>query len=177
MEINIISSVLFFVLAVLAVVSAAITVLHRQPVKSAISMVFHFFMLAGIYLTLSAQFLAIMQIIVYAGAIMVLVVFVVMLLNQGESAAYKSSSLKLLLSSILSGMFLFLVVLFINSNTSITKNSISTANNINMSPETGTIQAVGQELFTNFLVPIEITGVLLLAAIIGAVLLAKRRLV
>lgn len=175
MEINIISSVLFFVLAALSVISAAITVLHKHPVKSAISMVFHFFMLAGIYITLSAQFLAIMQIIVYAGAIMVLVIFVIMLLNQSEDSAPKRQNFKLLFSSALSGIFLFLVVLFIFSGDTIAQSSNAIISS-SIASENGTVQAVGKELFTNFLVPLEIIGVLLLSAIIGAVLLAKRHL-
>ena len=81
--------ILFSILAVLAIASAVVTISTKHPVRAALALVFHFFMLAGIYLTLQAQFVAVMQILVYAGAIMVLVVFVIMLLNLGNDEYLK----------------------------------------------------------------------------------------
>ncbi len=165
-----ITSILFFILSILAVISASITILHKHPIKSAMALIFHFFMLAGIYLTLVAQFLAIMQIIVYAGAIMVLVLFVIMLLNPSNELMNIKKGLRNLISTVVAGFMLVLITLFISSG------STKEMTFANLSETGGTVESVGAELFTNFLVPIEITGILLLSAIIGAVLLAKKRL-
>lgn len=82
----------FFVLGLLAVATGILLVTRRNPVSAAVSLIMHFFALAGLYLTLQAQFIAAVQILVYAGAIMVLVVFVIMLLNLGKEDALKEQS-------------------------------------------------------------------------------------
>lgn len=163
-------SILFIVLSIFAIISALITVFNKHPIRSALALIFHFFMLAGIYLTLAAQFLAVMQIIVYAGAIMVLVIFVIMLLNQTDETYKKKQWIRNLVSTTLSGILLFFLVLFIIGGEQSNLNVSEVSANI------GTVQTVAKELYTNFLVPIEITGILLLATIIGVVLMAKKRL-
>lgn len=167
-----ITSILFIILAILAIISALITVFNKQPIKSAIALIFHFFMLAGIYLTLAAQFLAVMQILVYAGAIMVLVIFVIMLLNQNAEELHDQNKQikRKLFSVILSGIFLFLMVMFIIGGKQSNLYDGQISSNI------GTVQTLAKELYSNFLVPVEITGILLLATIVGAVLMAKKRL-
>ena len=100
-------SILFIVLSIFAIISALITVFNKHPIRSALALIFHFFMLAGIYLTLAAQFLAVMQIIVYAGAIMVLVIFVIMLLNQTDETYKKKQWIRNIFSTTLSGILLF----------------------------------------------------------------------
>lgn len=167
-----ITSILFIILAILAIISALITVFNKQPIKSAIALIFHFFMLAGIYLTLAAQFLAVMQILVYAGAIMVLVIFVIMLLNQNDEELHEQNKQikRKLFSVILSGIFLFLMVMFIIGGKQSNLYDGQISSNI------GTVQTLAKELYSNFLVPVEITGILLLATIVGAVLMAKKRL-
>lgn len=166
MELN---YILFYILSAFAVVSALLTILLKHPLKSAIALIFHFFILSGIYLTLSAQFLAMMQIIVYAGAIMVLVLFVIMLLNQDKELFKKRQHLRNLIVVVCAGILLVLVSLFI---------TFESADDLTLkiSANSGTVQNLSEELYTNFLVPIEITGILLLSAIIGAILLAKKRL-
>jgi len=162
----------FTILATLAVASAIVTITSKNPVASAIALIFHFFMLSGLYLTLQAQFVAVVQILVYAGAIMVLVVFVIMLLNLGKERELDSEGFNT--RKIVGGLFAaVLIVEFIAIYMSvslhkefITKESI----------DQGTIEAIGKVLFANYLVPIQAIGVLLLAAIVGAVLLAKRRI-
>ena len=167
-----ITSILFIILAILAIISVLITVFNKQPIKSAIALIFHFFMLAGIYLTLAAQFLAVMQILVYAGAIMVLVIFVIMLLNQNDEELHEQNKQikRKLFSVILSGIFLFLMVMFIIGGKQSNLYDGQISSNI------GTVQTLAKELYSNFLVPVEITGILLLATIVGAVLMAKKRL-
>lgn len=165
------SYILFGVLSILAIASAIVTIVSRHPVRSAMALVVHFFMLAGIYLTLQAQFVAVMQVIVYAGAIMVLVVFVIMLLNLGnEDIVRQKYQLRQFAAIALSGAFGLALV--------------SAVLSMNGAPhyfpaheyEFTTAQAIGQELFTNYLVHFEGIGLLLTATIIGAVLLAKRKI-
>jgi len=160
------------ILSILAIASAIVTITHKEPLKSAMALVFHFFMLAGIYLTLSAQFLAVMQIIVYAGAIMVLVLFVIMLLNVGdedEAQKRKKKTKQYFAITVASGLLIIITSFIIFENTS--QNSIA-----NFPTSIGTVEAIGEELYTNFLFPLEIVGILLLSAIISAVMLAKKKL-
>lgn len=167
-------SVVLVVLSVLAIASAIVTVAHKEPLKSALALVFHFFMLAGIYLTLSAQFLAIMQIIVYAGAIMVLVLFVIMLLNAGDEkeARKRKNKLRQSFAITISSALLILIFSFIIFEYADAKeHSAMILNNNN-----GSVEAIGKELYTSFLVPLEIVGILLLSTIIGAVMLAKKKI-
>lgn len=161
----------FVILAILAVASAIVTIASKHPIRSAMALVVHFFMLAGLYLTLNAQFVAVMQILVYAGAIMVLVVFVIMLLNLGnEESLEKKLQIKHFMGIVLAGTFgLSLVYAFINLKPEI-------SNFPNHSIDFTTVQAIGKSLFSNYIVQFEAIGLLLTAAIIGAVLLAKRKL-
>jgi NADH-quinone oxidoreductase subunit J len=162
---------MFSVLAVFAIASAVFVIINKNPIASAIGLVFHFFMLAGLYLTLQAQFIAVLQILIYAGAIMVLVVFVIMLLNVGVEEKLKEKiNINRAVALILSIVFVAQIGLFIILNQS-NKNILS-----NNSLTQGTVEALGKELFTNYLVPFIIIGILLTVAIIGAVILAKRRL-
>lgn len=160
----------FAVLAVLAVASAIATIGSKNPVASALALVFHFFMLAGLYLTLNAQFLAVIQILVYAGAIMVLVVFVIMLLNLRKEEDLKEKlNFRKWVGLALVGAFAvqLAAVLLVNYSGSQILPASSMTN--------GTAQAIGKELFTNYLFPFEAISLLLLAAIIGSVVLAKRK--
>ena len=170
-------TIVLLVLSFLAVASAAVVVFHKDVVKSAIALVMHFFMLAGIYLTLSAQFLAVMQIIVYAGAIMVLVVFVIMLLNAEEEAdksSLKQQLIKLFAVAIGLGMFLvvgtYIVMNFFDNTIPIYSQDVT------LPTTDGSVQAIGTALYTNYLFPLEIIGIMLLSAIIGAVMLAKKKI-
>jgi len=168
----ILNTIIILSLSLLAIISAIITIVHKEPVKSAIALVFHFFMLAGLYLTLSAQFLAVMQIIVYSGAIMVLVLFVIMLLNiSDDSVCLKTKNkIKKLFIFVISGAMLLLITCFI-----LLENT-SSYSNIIFNNQYGSVQTIGEELYNNFLFPLEIIGILLLSAIIGAVMLAKKKI-
>jgi len=163
--------ILFSILAVLAISSAIVTIAARHPVKSAMALVVHFFMLSGLYLTLNAQFLAVLQILVYAGAIMVLVIFVIMLLNLGdEEKLMKAFQAKQYLAiGLASGLAVMLISIFVT-------NFNLRQFDPNLSVSAGTVQSLGKELFSNFLFPVEGVAILLTAAIVGAIVLAKRKL-
>lgn len=164
--------IFFIILSALAIASAIVTISSKHPVVSAMALVVHFFILSGLYLTLQAQFVAVMQILVYAGAIMVLVVFVIMLLNLGNEDILKEKYnfrkvAALLLALVLVVQFLSVYLTNVGDNSTFTENAIAN----------GTVQAIGSELFTNYLFQFEAIAILLLMAIVGALLLAKRKLI
>jgi len=165
---------LFVLLAGLAIGSAIAMVVQRNPLYSAISLIGVFIALAGLYLTLAAPFLAAIQIIVYAGAIMVLVVFVIMLLNV-EEEEHKPlrmgylTVIAILLAAILFGEAGFILYFMGNSPLEpLNPNAVGNASNV------GLTASIGTGLFTTYLLPFEITSVLLLMAIVGAMTLARR---
>ncbi len=167
-----VESLVFFFLAAFAVTTAVLMVLQRSPLVSAIYLIANFFALAALYLLLQAQLLAVLQIVVYTGAIMVLVVFVIMLLNLGdESRERKRHVLRTWVAAVLGAGFLAELVYAILAGT-------ASAGWRPFSPEAaslGTVERMGGALFAQFLLPFEITSILLLVAILGAVALAKRK--
>ena len=161
------SQLVFYILSALTIVSALIVVFSKHPMYSVLSLIVCFFTIAGHYVLLNAQFLAITHIIVYAGAIMVLFLFVVMLLNLNrESEPHKSARLRIA-ATIAAGM-LFVTLIASLRSTDLGKFVTPPAS------DKGLVQHVGQKLFTDYLVPFEISSILFLSAMIGAVLLAKR---
>ncbi len=164
------SFIFFGILAVLAIASAVNTVMSKNPVASALSLVFHFFMLAGLYLTLNAQFVAVIQILVYAGAIMVLVIFVIMLLNLGKEESKKKFNFSKGLATVL-GLAMLVQILAVVLAMPMGENELA-----QVSAEQSTVQNIGRVLYTDYIFAVEMIGILLLAAIIGAVMLAKRKL-
>jgi NADH-quinone oxidoreductase subunit J len=163
-------SIFFAVFAIGAIATAIMTVTQRNPVKSAMSLVGHFFMLAGLYLTLQAQFVAVMQIVVYAGAIMVLVVFVIMLLNLGKEQMAESVSIRAVTGGLLAAIFVTTITVALMGHPT-GKNALPVE-----ASAIGTTEAIGNSLFTQYLFPFEAVSLLLLAALIGAIVLAKRHL-
>jgi NADH-quinone oxidoreductase subunit J len=165
-------SIFFFVVAAVAVLSSILVVTCKNPINSALSLVMTFFCLATFYVMLDAPFMAAAQVIVYAGAIMVLIIFVIMLLN------VKAESGKRGTHAVLSGSIIGVFVLFLTSWFLI-KGSMSGAVGTMdkaLLIKNGHVEMIGQALFTDFLLPFEITSLLLLAAIIGAVILAKKKI-
>jgi NADH-quinone oxidoreductase subunit J len=166
--------ILFVVLAAITVITALLVILQRNPVASAIFLIMTFFCLAGIYLLLGAQFLAVIQILVYAGAIMVLFLFVIMLLNlEKEKKIITRHRLQKIF-----GVFLGIVLLM---QIGMVFHSILVTGERGFFPPEkvaalGNTEVVARLLFTDFLLPFEITSVLLLVAIIGAIILAKREI-
>jgi len=158
------------VLSVLALVSAAVVVFHRTPVVCALALAFNLLSIAGFYMLLNAQFLALLQVIVYAGAIMVLVLFVIMLLNlPDEARLHRSGLFQRWLGSVFALAFIAVVG-------GVLLRSSGGDGFAPPSSDFGTVGALGRELFTRFFYPFEAISLLLLVAMIGAVLLAKRRL-
>jgi NADH-quinone oxidoreductase subunit J len=159
----------FFVLAVLAVASALVVITHRNPVISALALGVNLLSIAGFYLVLRAQFVALLQVIVYAGAILVLIVFVIMLLNLRDDARQRGSGVvQRWLGPLLALAFAILLGRALLSGA---------AGSFPAPPAGfGTVEAVGRELFTRFFYPFEVISLLLIVAMVGAVLLAKRKL-
>lgn len=164
--------VLFSIFAVGAVLSALLTITRKNPVSSAMSLVAHFFMLTGLYLTLQAHFVAAVQVLVYAGAIMVLVVFVIMLLNVGREVQQTTKrQIRTALAVATAGVIVAMIAsTLLSHGTGKTKlhDSVLGDNGI------GTTKQIGNVLFTEYIFPFEAVSLLLLAALIGAVILAKR---
>ncbi|MFN0158749.1 MAG: NADH-quinone oxidoreductase subunit J [Bacteroidota bacterium] len=166
-----VEQILFYLFAASAIATASLMVIQRNPVMSAIYLVGNFFCIAALYLLLRAQFLAVIQIVVYTGAIMVLVIFVIMLLNLGDEQALaeKFSIKKILGTGLVFGFLLEMLYVFgFAENTGQTFPS-------EQARIVGTVEGIGDALFGRFLLPFEVTSLLLLAAIVGAVILAKRR--
>ena len=164
---------MFYVFSGVAIVLASLMILSRNPVAAVLNMIMVMFCLAGLFVLLNAHFIAAIQVLVYAGAIMVLFLFIIMLLNLREDAPdWKSRSRNTFLNCVgfllASGGFL---KLFINLKAS----GLDRAANV---PENfGTTTMVAESLFTEYLLPFEITSILLLVSIIGSVILAKSRTV
>jgi NADH-quinone oxidoreductase subunit J len=162
--------IFFLATATVAIGSALAMVLLRNPVMSAIALIVNFFCIALMYLLLQAQLLAVLQIVIYTGAIMVLVVFVIMLLNLGdEQRLSERYDLKKIVAAAAAFGFL-LEMIFIFGFFPTESGMHPEATNI------GTVEQMGKALFSTFLLPFEITSLLLLAAIVGAVMLAKRKI-
>jgi NADH-quinone oxidoreductase subunit J len=166
--------VFFILLAVVTTITALLVIVQRNPVASAIYLIITLFCLAGIYLLLSAQFIAIIQVLVYAGAIMVLFLFVIMLLNlEKEKKIITRHRLQKVVGVFLGVILLAQIGMIFNS-------VLLEGGKGNFPPEKvaaiGNTEVVARLLFTDFLLPFEITSVLLLVAIIGAIVLAKKQI-
>ena len=159
--------VLFIIFGVICVAGAVNLLAQKHPINSALSLIVVMGALAGLYLLLGAEFLAAIQVIVYAGAIMVLFVFTIMLLNAGEEEHTRGSKIALLFG--VPGMVVGSVLvawMLVRSNPS--------AQNVGIGSLYGPAKSIGHLLFADFLLPFEITSVLILIAIMGAVVLARR---
>jgi NADH-quinone oxidoreductase subunit J len=157
----------FFVLAALAVIGAVSLILQKHPIHSALSLIVVMIALAGLYLLLGAEFVAAVQIIVYGGAIMVLFVFVIMLLNAGieehTSISKMAGAPGLLLVVALAG---FIAATIARST-----------DNIQVTSQTGELAStlgISNMLFKDFVYPFELTSFLILVAVLGATVLAQR---
>lgn len=171
-------TILFGVLGGVAVVSALGVVLFSNAIRSALCLVVNFFTLAFLYFTLNAELLGITQIIVYTGAIMVLFLFVVMLLNLGGPNLLNERFEMKRLLGVIFGMVLLAVII---SQVVLPLQGVETqlfevARGGDPDFNPGSPQAIGRALFTTYAWPFEIASVLLLIGIVGSILLAKRRI-
>ena len=162
-------AILFLVLAVLTVVSALTVVLHPNPVKSALALVVTLFVLAVIFVLLDAHMIAALQIIVYAGAIMVLFLFVIMLLNlQNDDPDRGNRRLVLRSFAWAGGLVLAIELALLVHGAPVGTPGAAPAGY-------GGAAAVARSLYIDFLLPFELTSILLLVAVVGAVVLAQRQ--
>ena len=162
--------IIFWAFAGLAVLSGLACITRRSPVASALWLVVTLFALAALFVLLDAQFIAVLQVLVYAGAIMVLFLFVIMLLNLGRAGP---TDLKGPLGL---GVGVFLAGLLLMQLLVLRQAGLAPGSPVRPSLGQGMIPSIARPLFTVYLVPFEITSILLLAAIVGAVVLAKRKL-
>lgn len=163
--------IFFFLVAALAIVSAVFMITRRNPMKSVLFLIVNFFCLAVVYLILHAQFIAIIQILVYAGAIMVLFLFVIMLLNLGdEKLLTEKTTYKYWVAMILAGTVLVEISLGVGASVAGSPASMHPA-----AAQIGTVEFIGRSLYTDFLFPFEVTSLILLAAMVGVIVLAKKK--
>lgn len=172
-------TVIFGVAAVVAFLGALGVVLSQRTIYSAMSLVLNMVALAVLFLLLDAQFLAAAQIIVYAGAVMVLFVFIIALLSPGAEERVKPLELRLLLGGLGAVVFTVLVGRLTLNGITIGPNGRLHGGLGPFNPTVvnahGQVQTLGEQLFTTYLLPFEVTSVLLLVAAVGAVYLSKRR--
>ncbi|NOT08738.1 MAG: NADH-quinone oxidoreductase subunit J [Gemmatimonadales bacterium] len=180
----------FYILAGAAILSALLCIIQKNPIASVLWLISTMFALAGIYVLLQAQFIAAIQVLVYAGAIMVLFLFVIMLLNLGrDTGDLRGMPVRLAAVLVAGGLLGELVLL-----ARVTPGSMALLRGTAVGAGTpmasfpagqagaaapgaqGVVGAIAEPLFRTYLVPFEITSILLLAAVVGAVVLAKRKL-
>jgi NADH-quinone oxidoreductase subunit J len=158
---------LFWIFAIVGVVCGVMVVWHRNPISSAIYLIITMLCLAGFYVLLGGAFVAVIQVLIYAGAVMVLILFVIMMLSLREESLPREGSTPVWVIAGVIGLFLVIKLggLF----------RLAARTDLPALPEEfGTLQSVGAKLFGAYVLPFELTSVLLLIAIVGAVILAKR---
>lgn len=161
-----ITEILFWILAALTIFSAVMVITSKNPVYSVLWLIFTFFTISGHYILLNAQFLAIVNIIVYAGAIMVLFLFVIMLMNLGQHMETRKNKWMRLAGAVAGGCLLLVLVAALRN----TEKQMTEL----VSGDVGLIENLGKVLFSDFVVPFEISSILFLSAMIGAVVLGQR---
>ena len=152
----------------LTIGSALMVIISKNPVKSVLFLVLTFFFISGNYILMNAQFIAAVNIIVYAGAIMVLFLFVLMLLNLSKENEPKNSVF-VKFAALVAGGILFTVLI-----AALKDGLVIAAATVDQSDNIGLVENLGQILFTKYVLPFEISSVLFIAAMVGAVLLGKR---
>lgn len=163
-----ITQILFWLLSVMALFGAMMVITSRNPVYSVLWLILTFFAISGHYILLNAQFLAIVNIIVYAGAIMVLFLFVIMLMNLNKTTEPQRNRWLKFAGAIAGGSLLLVLVAALR-NTEVKGQSAL----VNQG-DVGLIKNLGKELFSTYVVPFEISSILFLSAMVGAVVIGKK---
>ena len=163
-----VTQILFWFLSVLALFSALMMITSKNPVYSVLWLILVFFAISGHYILLNAQFLAIVNIIVYAGAIMVLFLFVIMLMNLNKETEPQKSRWLKIGGAVAGGCLLLVLVAALKDSDAKDKSALLNSGDI------GLIKILGKELFSTYVVPFEISSVLFLSAMIGAVVIGKK---
>ena len=161
--------ILFYLLSAFAIVSATMVLISKNPIHSVLWLILVFFAISGHYILLNAQFLAIVNIIVYAGAIMVLFLFVIMLMNVKQENEFKKNLLVKFMGVLSGGSFLLLLVALVKQTVQLQGQKVLLKDG-----NIGLIHPLGKALFTDYVVPFEISSVLFLSAMVGAVIIGKK---
>ena len=164
--------VLFIVFGLISFTSAILMITRVNPVVSALFLIVNFASLAGLYLTLNAQFIAVAQVIVYAGAIMVFFLFVIMLINPEHEKRFLEYKPQIKIFAVVIAVLVFVQIAYIIF---LSKPSGKLSKEVIQSIKAGTIEEIGKQMFINYVLPFEAVGYLLLAAAIGALVLAKKK--
>lgn len=157
---------LFYAFAALTVVSALVVVFARNMIHSAFALLFTFMGVAGLYVLLRADFIAIAQIMVYVGGILILLMFGVMLTNRVTNVEIQSGSMQGIPATIIVGVFLGTLILLMTRTTWISVSDYPVVQ--------GTTREIGERLITTYLLPFEVVGILLLVVIMGAAMIARK---
>ena len=163
-----ITQILFWILSVVSLFSALMVITSKNPVYSVLWLIATFFSISGHYVLLNAQFLAIVNIIVYAGAIMVLFLFVIMLMNLNKETEPRKHRWLKMAGAVAGGCLLLVMVAALKNA------DIKTQQALVNSGDIGLIKNLGKELFSTFVVPFEISSILFLSAMVGAVVIGKK---
>lgn len=164
-----ITQYIFYILSALAIAGALMVVFNRNPVYNVLSLILTFFAIAGHYFLLNTQFLAAVHIIVYAGAIMVLFLYVIMMLNLNEDAEPRKSNLAKIGAVIASGLLMIVLIVSLKDAEQMTLGSLP-------SPTLGLIKNLGRVLYTQYWIPFEVSAILFLVGMVGAVMLGKKEI-
>lgn len=163
-----ITDILFYFLCALSIGSALMVVISRNPVHSVLWLIFTFFTITGHYLMMNAQFLGIVNLIVYAGAIMVLFLFVIMLMNLNTADEPRKNKWLKIAGTVSAGCLLLIIVATLKDAEVNGSDLQVVEGNI------GLIENLGRTLFSKFVIPFEVSSILFLSAMVGAVLLGKK---
>jgi NADH-quinone oxidoreductase subunit J len=159
---------LFYLFAAISIVSALFVVSARSPINSVIALIVCFLSIAGHYVLLNAQFLAMVHVIVYTGAIMVLFLFVIMLLNLNSATEPRKKLMTRVAAVVAGGIFLLTLLAAVRHGIDIAPKNAAFNGGV------GLVRSVGMSLFNEFLLPFEVSSVLFLSAMVGALMLAKK---
>jgi len=163
-----VTQILFWLLSVVGLFSALMVISSKNPVYSVLWLIATFFAISGHYILLNAQFLAIVNIIVYAGAIMVLFLFVIMLMNLNKETEPRKNRWLKMAGAVAGGCLLLVLVAALKNA------DIKTQQALVNSGDIGLIKNLGKELFSTYVVPFEISSILFLSAMVGAVVIGKK---
>ncbi len=160
---------LFGIISFLSIMFALMVVFTRNPINSVLYLVLTFFCIAAHYLLLNAQFLAIVHIAVYAGAIMVLFLFVIMLMNLNQDSEPQKTMMSKLIAGIIGGLLLVVLVGALKGTEQLQLSQVGHS-------EIGIVKNLGRVLFHEYLFPFEIVSILLLSALVGAIMIGKKEI-
>ena len=161
--------ILFYALSAFAIVSAIMVLVSKNPIHSVLWLILVFFAISGHYILLNAQFLAIVNIIVYAGAIIVLFLFVIMLMNVKKDSEPQKQLLVKFTGVIAGGSFLTLLIALVKQTSQLQGKQV-----LLKEGTIGLIHPLGKALFSDYVLPFEISSVLFLSAMVGAVIIGKK---